>query len=72
MSDGWKFHQDTDGEWRWQYIMHGRTVAQARQGHKQYSACVAEARVHGYREQVTGSARRGEHAHQLRAKGKKR
>lgn len=74
MSDGWKFDRDPDGEWRWKYVLHGRTVARARQGHKQYSACVAEARMHGYREHVALGVRRRspEEAHELRAKGKKR
>ena len=71
MSDGWKFHRDPEGDWRWKYVMHGRTVAQARQGHKQYSSCVAEASVHGYL-QVGAVSGRAEHAHEVRAKGKKR
>jgi hypothetical protein len=74
LNDGWKIYRGADGAWRWKYVMHGRTVAQARLGHEQYSSCIAEARVHGYREHVTTSARTrsASPAHQLRAKGKKR
>lgn len=72
VSDGWKFYQDADELWRWQYVMHGRTVAQARVGHERESACVAEACVHGYREQATASGRKPAHAREVRAKGKKR
>ena len=74
VSDGWKIYRGSDGSWRWKYVMHGRTVAQARLGHEQYSSCVAEARVHGYREHVIKSAgpRNAGLAHELRAKGKKR
>jgi hypothetical protein len=71
MTDGWQFHRDPDGEWRWKYIMHGRTVAQARRGYKQYSACVDEARVHGYGEHVSAASSRPARAHEVRAKGKK-
>ena len=72
MSDGWKFYRDADDRWRWKYVMHGRTVAQARVGHELEEACVAEACVHGYREQASASRSKSGHAHEVRAKGKKR
>jgi hypothetical protein len=72
VSDGWKFYQDADARWRWQYVMHGRTVAQARLGHERQSSCVAEARVHGYREEGSAAAVNNPRAHEARAKGKKR
>jgi hypothetical protein len=72
VSDGWQIYRDADDRWRWKYIMQGRTVAQAREAHEHYSACIAEARVHGYREHVAAGARRPTDARELRAKGKKR
>jgi hypothetical protein len=72
VSDGWQIYRDADERWRWKYIMQGRAVAQARRGHEQYSACIAEARVHGYREHVTAGDRRPTNARGLRAKRKTR
>ena len=71
VTDGWEIYQDADDRWRWKYVMQGRTVAQARVGHEREAACVAEARVHGYREDVTAT-RRSAPAHEARAKGRKR
>lgn len=53
-TDKWKFYQDRTSRWRWKYIMHGRTAAQAFNSFEQYGDCVEDARLHGYR----GSDRR--------------
>jgi hypothetical protein len=52
VADGWKFYRDADDKWRWKYIMQGKSVAQAYKGFEQYPDCIADARVHGYREQA--------------------
>jgi hypothetical protein len=49
-ADRWRFFRDTANQWRWKYIMQGKTVAQAYEGFAEYVDCVADARVHGYRE----------------------
>ena len=57
-ADRWQFFQDASGNWRWKYIMQGKTVAQAYEGFAEYSGCVANARTHGYREPLeTGTAK---------------
>jgi hypothetical protein len=48
-ADKWKFYQDEANKWRWKYIMQGKTAAQAYSSFDQYSDCVQDARLHGYR-----------------------
>lgn len=49
LTDNWKFYQDEANKWRWKYIMQGKTAAQAYSSFDQYSDCVQDARLHGYR-----------------------
>lgn len=45
----WRFYQDDSNQWRWKYIMQGRTAAQAYRSFGQYGDCIDDARSHGYR-----------------------
>jgi hypothetical protein len=51
----WRFFQDQDARWRWKYVMNGKAVAQAYEGFADYERCVADARVHGYRDTTKGA-----------------
>ena len=48
-ADNWRFYQDATHKWRWKYVMHGRTVAQAYASYDDFEGCVKDARTHGYR-----------------------
>lgn len=56
-TDKWEFFQDETSRWRWKYILSGRTAAQAFNSFEQYSDCVRDARLHGYRESRKGRVR---------------
>lgn len=49
-TDTWRFYRDEANRWRWKYILQGRIAAQAYSSFDQYSDCVRDARLHGYRE----------------------
>jgi uncharacterized protein YegP (UPF0339 family) len=49
MTDRWEIYSDKAGEWRWRRTAtNGRIVGASTEGYVKKSACVANARRHGY------------------------
>jgi hypothetical protein len=54
----WRFYSGPDHRWRWQRLSFDKAVVQQSEtGYKEYEACLANAREHGYVFQPSQSTR---------------